>query len=73
MSPDTLVREIGGGLGAVAIVALGLFVVWLLRRNEQIQDGRLNDLREANKAHADLYREMNRTLDSLTSALRERG
>lgn len=72
MTPDSVIREIGGGLAAVVIVALALFAIWMLRRNEQIQDARLTDLKDANKAHQDLAREMNRALDGLSDTLRDR-
>lgn len=72
MAPEEIVRELGGGIPAIVILALAIAVAALWRRNQSIQDGRLNDVKDANKAHADLSREVNRTLDALTQAIRGR-
>lgn len=71
MNPEQIIQEIGGGLAAVVIVALALTVVYLVRWVERIQTARLADLREANKAHADLTREVSRTLDALSGTIRD--
>lgn len=67
---DSMVQEIGGGLNAVVIVALGVAVVMLWKRLNDVQDNRLADMREANAQHAALSREMAKSLDALTDAMR---
>ena len=71
MQPDQIIQEIGGGLSAVVIVALALTVFYLVRWVERIQTARLADLREANKAHAELTKEVSRTLDALSGTIRD--
>ena len=69
--PESVIQEIGGGLNAVVIVALGLAVIMLWRRLNEVQDSRLADMREANAQHASLSREMAKSLDALTDAMRK--
>ena len=71
MTPETMIQstiaEIGGGLPAVALVALA-YVAWALWREvKRLHEARMVDMRDANKAHADLSREMSRALDQLAN------
>lgn len=71
LDTDQIIQEIGGGLSAVVIVALAMTVFYLVRWIKEIQTARLADMREANKAHADLTKEVSRTLDALTGTIRD--
>lgn len=55
----SLVAELGGGLSAVALIALAFAVVTLWRRNSKLQDARIAD----HKAHAAQIVDTIRTLD----------
>lgn len=46
MTPDGILREIGGGLAGVVIVAMGLVIVVLFRRLTAVQDKRIEEMRE---------------------------
>ena len=72
MDPASVIQELGGGLAAVVIVGLAMAVIWLAISKERIQEARLSDMRDANKAHQDQTRETNRVLDALTDAVRDR-
>ena len=71
-SPMDALQYLGGDHRAVTILALAVAVVALWRRVLSVQDGRLADMKEANKAHRDLSREMQLTLDALEKAIRGR-
>lgn len=77
MTPDSAIERLSSGdasaILAVVVVALTMAVAWLARRNQTIQDNRLDDLREANKTNAELVRETNKALDALAHALRAGG
>ena len=71
-SPMDFLQFLGGDHRAVTILALAVAVVALWRRVLSVQDGRLADMKEANKAHQALSREMQLTLDALEKAIRGR-
>lgn len=77
MSPDSAIERLSSGdalsILAVVVVAMAASVAWLAKRNQTIQDNRLEDLREANRTNAELVRETNKALDALAHALRAGG
>lgn len=77
MNPDGAMDRLSSGdalsILSVVVVALAMAVVWLGRRNQTIQENRLDDLREANRQNAELVRETNKALDALTDSLRRGG
>ncbi|MDN5569068.1 MAG: hypothetical protein L0G27_10070 [Paracoccus sp. (in: a-proteobacteria)] len=60
--------------GPPGLVILGLVaaLVRLWNRINEIQDARLQDLRDSNKSHADLTREVGRSLDALADVVKAR-
>lgn len=54
MDPVEIVREIGGGLAAVVIVAQGIAIGILYRRNNQQQDKMLDMALSLGKENSDL-------------------
>ncbi|MDB6179014.1 hypothetical protein PAF17_16095 [Paracoccus sp. Z330] len=72
MNPEFAIETIKGGqLSALVIVALAIAVVMLFRWGSKSQNDRLTDLREANRTHQELSREMSRAMDALTNSLRD--
>lgn len=77
MTPDGAIEQLSSGdataILATVVVSLALTVAWLAKRNQTIQENRLDDLREANRQNAELVRETNKALEALTANLRRGG
>ncbi|MCV2448446.1 hypothetical protein [Paracoccus sp. DMF] len=71
MNPENIIREIGGGLGAVVIVALGIVVVVLFRRLIAVQDKRIEEMREMGRETRLIVEQTNLALGTLAEPLRE--
>lgn len=64
-----ILTELGGGLYAVALVAMGAVIVALYRRINALTDARIQDIKDYAEARAVTHTETIRTLDALTHAL----
>lgn len=71
MNPENIIREIGGGLGAVVFVALGIVVVVLFRRLIAVQDKRIEEMREMGRETRLIVEQTNLALGTLAEPLRE--
>lgn len=71
MDPATVIKELGGGLSATLIVAQAGAIFYLVKWIRDIQSGRVADMREANKLHQELTREVAKSLDALTERVRD--
>lgn len=67
----SIIKEIGGGLAAVVILALGYAVVTLYRRNNQLQDKMLDMAVTMGRENRDLMTVTNATVSASTTAITE--
>ncbi len=67
----SLIEQIGGGLAAVVIVGLGVAVVTLYRRNNQLQDKMLDMALTMGRENRDLMTVTNATVSASTQAITE--
>lgn len=66
-----LIKEIGGGLAAIVILALTYAVVTLYRRNNQLQDKMLDMAMTMGRETRDLMTVTNATVSASTTAITE--
>ena len=67
----SIIKEIGGGLAAVVILALAYAVVTLYRRNNQLQDKMLDMAMTMGRENRDLMNVTNATVSASTTAITE--
>ena len=66
-----LIKEIGGGLAAIVILALTYAVVTLYRRNNQLLDKMLDMAMTMGRENRDLMTVTNATVSASTTAITE--
>ena len=66
-----IIKEIGGGLAAIVILALTYAVVTLYRRNNQLQDKMLDMAMTMGRENRDLMTVTNATVSASTTAITE--
>lgn len=71
MNPESIIQEMGGGLPAVVIVGMGFVAIALWREIRRLNEARMEDMKDANRAHSDLTKEVARTLDDLAENIRQ--
>ncbi|WP_108503538.1 hypothetical protein [Paracoccus indicus] len=71
MNPESIIEEMGGGLPAVVIVGMGFVAIALWREIRRLNGVRMEDMKDANRAHSDLTKEVARTLDDLAENIRQ--
>lgn len=70
MNSESIIQAFGGGPVGFIIAGLVGAVIWLAISKERIQESRLNDMREANKAHREQADQFQRALQAITDAWR---
>ncbi|MDF3606575.1 hypothetical protein PE067_10725 [Paracoccus sp. DMF-8] len=71
MNPENIIREIGGGLAAVVIVAMGIVIAVLFRRLVSVQEKRIEEVREMGRETRALLEQTNLAMGTLAEPLRE--
>lgn len=70
MGMAEFIREIGGGLPAVAIAVLGMAVIILYRRNNELQDKMLSMVETMGKENRELLSETNAATSASSEIMR---